>query len=573
MVAIVDSPAPIEVAIGTRKEKDLPIDVRPPSRQLLKRVTTRFTLQQDDWNDYSFRTLYHLYFRHGQEETDVTYIGGVKILRRGQTTGASQLIQEPFGRLGRDWVSVGTSLDYYQRLNELPEARRTAIMNALNDVVAHPELVELFENEDGWQTSLFRDNREWREFLSDARVLYEGNFGSLPDLEASFTYTPTGADEPIEFDFSAPEPLFYSGPYRPLGPSRRRTLLPNRMIVMVGRNGSGKSTLLSRLAHLAFASPQERATKSLRALGRLEPPSIGFMRVITISYSAFDSFVVPGLAAKELSQTTQDLESGEGRFMFCGLRDLVAEARADVSNDEESTADDEDAVPVERRTSTRLKPVEALAREFADLIRRIRREERTALLTSALQPLLGDPSFADLEDQMEWLEGPTKSLTPLFLGWSTGHKIALHVVASLVAHARPRSLILFDEPEAHLHPPLMAALMHSVRIVLTEVNAFCIAATHSPVLLQETLSRHVRRVRRTGSSLEVRLPGLETFGENVGVLTYDAFGLTASSTDYHKVLDLLVRGCDSPDEVDELFEPGLSAQARAYVLSQFARKA
>lgn len=79
-------------------------------------------------------------------------------------------------------------------------------------------------------------------------------------------------------------------------------------------------------------------------------------------------------------------------------------------------------------------------------------------------------------------------------------------------------------------------------------------------------------MRRTGGLLEVRTPELETFGENVGVLTYDAFWLTASSTDYHKVLDLLVRGCDSLEEVEALFQPGLSAQARAYVLSQFARK-
>jgi hypothetical protein len=114
--------------------------------------------------------------------------------------------------------------------------------------------------------------------------------------------------------------------------------------------------------------------------------------------------------------------------------------------------------------------------------------------------------------------------------------------------------------------------MHSVRIVLTEVNALCVVATHSPVLLQETLSRHVRRVRRTGKSLEVTQPALETFGENVGVLTYNTFGLTASSTDFHKVLDLLVQGCESPDEVNALFDPGLSVQARAYVLTQFSRK-
>ncbi len=535
-------------------------------------MDSRFALQQDNWNDYSFRTLYHLHFRHGDDPADVTYVGGVKILRRGQKADGAVLIEKPFNKLSDKWISVGTSLDYYQRMNELPAARRKAIMDALNDAVAHPNLVPLFEDEDGWKTSLFRDNPDWRGFLDDARALFEGNFSALADIEEAFSYTPAGADRPIEFDFSSPEPAGYWGPYRRLGPRRRKTLLPNRIVVLVGRNGSGKSTLLSRLAHVAFASPQERATKRLKALGTLQPVSIGFMRVITISYSAFDSFVVPGLDAKELAQTTEDLATGEGRFVFCGLRDVVAEARGDVERDKEAQPNGDSEGPVERRTTTRLKPVEQLAEEFAALITRIRRQDGIELLEAALEPLLSDPSFAELEDQMARLTKSSRSARSLFLGWSTGHKIALHVVASLVAHARPRSLVLFDEPEAHLHPPLMAALMHSVRIVLTEVNALCVVATHSPVLLQETLSRHVRRVRRTGKALEVRQPELETFGENIGILTYDAFGLTASSTDFHKVLDLLVQGCDSPDEIDALFDPGLSAQARAYVLTQFARK-
>lgn len=204
-------------------------------------MDTRFALQQDDWNDYSFRTLYHLHFRHGDDNTDVTYVGGVKILKKGQGTGGSPLIQKPFNKLSDDWVSVGISLDYYQRLNELPAARRKAIMDALNDAVAHPELVERFEEEDGWETSLFRDNRDWRVFLDDARALYEGNFSALADIGESFSYTPVGAGEPIEFDFSSPEPSSYFGPYRRLGPSRRRTLLPDRIVVLVGRTVRAKA--------------------------------------------------------------------------------------------------------------------------------------------------------------------------------------------------------------------------------------------------------------------------------------------------------------------------------------------
>jgi len=300
------------------------------------------------------------------------------------------------------------------------------------------------------------------------------------------------------------------------------------------------------------------------------------MRVITISYSAFDSFVVPGIATRDIAQTTKDIESGESRFVFCGLRDLAAEGVADLEKAEQSAgteAGDAGELPVERRSSTRLKSVEALAEEFSKILERIKQAENTDLLLSALQPLTAEPSFSELKGQLSDLLSSVESSKPLFLSWSTGHKIVLHVIAQLVASARPRSLVLFDEPEAHLHPPLMAALMHAVRVVLTQVNAFCIVATHSPVLLQETLARHIRIVRRVGNTLEIVSPTLETFGENLGIITYDVFGLTSASTDFHQVLDLLVSGCTSPEEVDELFTPGLSGQARAYVLSRFAAKA
>jgi ABC-type lipoprotein export system ATPase subunit len=539
-------------------------------------MDTLFALQQDDWNDYSFHTLYHLYYRKSDNETDVVSIGPVKILRKRQTDHDPILIHEPFDSLSEDFVSVGNSLEYYQRLNEIPSVDRNAILDALNDAVVHSDLITMFQDEPGWETSVFRDNRDWRPYMVDAQILVEGNFGALPDIEQSFEYTPAGSQETINFDFKAPKPTGYFGPYRSLGPGHKNTLLPERIIVLIGRNGSGKSTLLSRLAHLAFASPPDRATQRLKTLGQLSPSSLGFMRVITISYSAFDSFVVPGIASRDIEQTAKDIGRGESRFVFCGLRDLVAEGHADVEEAEKNFGfgpNTSGELLVERRNSTRLKSVESLAREFADLIARIEQAGSTELLLSALRPLIADPSFAELQGQLPELITSAESREPLFLSWSTGHKIALHVIVQLVASARPRSLVLFDEPEAHLHPPLMAALMHAVRVILTQMNAFCIVATHSPVLLQETLAQHVRIIRRVGGSLEIKTPSLETFGENLGILTYDSFGLTATSTDFHQALDLLVIGCASPEEVDELFTPGLSGQARAYVLSRFAAKA
>lgn len=546
--------------------------IYPTSRSRLRKMETKFGLQGDSWNDYSFRTLYHLYYRPNLEDNKVEYIGGVKILRLGQRKGEPLQISESFSFLEENFCSIGTSLDYYERLNSLPEDDRKYIVKALRDVAAFPELVSIFGDEDGWYQSLFRDNNSWDTYLEEASALFHGNFEELVDVDRELEYFLGSHGSYIDLNFKAILPSDYSGPYRRLGPSNVRTVLPERVIVLIGRNGSGKSTILSRIAHLAFASPAARKARSLKSFGHFEPAGIGFMRVITLSYSAFDNFTVPGQHEKDIEQITLDIERGTGRYIYCGLRDIAGEARSklNLSSDiNPMTVPNADDV-LEKSSITKLKSIEQLADEFSVLITRItNRDDRKELFVEALEPLLADPSFVELKSQIDFLfDG--EYARALFLSWSTGHKIAIHAVASLTANTTQRSLILFDEPEMHLHPPLAAALMHSVRIILHELNAFCIIATHSPVLLQETISQHVRIIQRQGDQISTHIPSSETFGENVGLLTYSTFGLTASATDFHKILDLLVRGCSSINEIDDFFENGLSAQARAYVMAKFA---
>jgi energy-coupling factor transporter ATP-binding protein EcfA2 len=396
----------------------------------------------------------------------------------------------------------------------------------------------------------------------------------LADLSAALSFRPAHWTTPLTLDFDAQLPPFYFGPQRRIGPSGEQVLLPRRVIVLIGRNGSGKSTLLARIARVAFASPSDRVMPEIQAIGAFDPVSIGFPRVIAISYSAFDNFIVPGLYESERRQIATDVEKGGGRYVYAGLRDIVREVRDDLdaASQQPSAPDVRRVLQVkDRRATTHLKSLVQLAAEFARLVQQITDNSDEALFEAALQPLLSDPSFADIEgqDRVTLLGHDPRGA---FLGWSTGHKIALHVVASLVAHATRRSLVLFDEPEMHLHPPLIAALMHAVRLVLEEKNAFAIVATHSPVVLQETLARHVRVIRRIGDAFSVLAPNLETFGENVGVLTYDTFGLTAAATDFHHVLDLLIQGFDNLEEINQLFSPRLSGQALAYVMAGLARK-
>lgn len=546
------------------------ISIIPPNRRHVSSLATTFALQQDNWNDYGFNTLYHLHYQGKDTRDGPLLVGGVKILRRGQTAANGIQILAPFDTLDPHFCSVGSSLDYYQRLNEIDRKDRDAILSALRDVVAHPNLQAEFETEEGWSTSLFRDNPAPQDFLTDAAAIYSNNFAMLQDLSLSIRFTAPNWQTPLVLQFDLPNDF---GPWFFPSIGGKEGQLPRRVIAIVGRNGSGKSTLLARLARVAFASPSDRLLPEMQLVGSFDPPTIGFIKIIAISYSAFDNFIVPGLYESELRQIADDMERGNGRYIYCGLRDIVAEVRDDLTASQQKVDSSPHAVLTgnDRRRTTRLKTLDQLSDEFGRLMQRIATSGDEPLLASALQALFADPSFADIEsrERIDLLGSDPKQT---FLNWSTGHKIALHVIASLVAHATRKSLVLFDEPEMHLHPSLTAALMHAVRLVLEERNAVAVLATHSPVVLQETLARHVRIVRRTGSTFEISTPELETFGENVGILTYDAFGLTASATDFHVVLDRLIRQSSTIEEIDKVFTPGLSSQARAYVMAGLARK-
>ena len=539
------------------------ISVFPPQRHGVPSFDTEFALKQDNWNDYDFYTLYHLYRRPADSKYGSSLIGPVKILKRGQKEFDQTQITQDFTALDSEFCSVGTSLDYYQRLSQIPPDDQEMILLALRDVVFEPELQAEFQNERGWAISLFRDNPDFDEFLTDAHATLTSDFSKLAEINKPIYFMPANWSMPLELQFEAPEPPSTFPPVQ-------MSLLPRRINVVIGRNGTGKSTLLSRMARVAFAAPSDRSRQELENIGVFKPKTIGFIKIIAISYSPFDNFIVPGLHEAERLQISQDLETGTGRYVYVGIRDIAAEAR--VSIEKRDRHDDTGSlVASDRHNATRLKSIDQLTEEFEHLIDRITQNDDIQLFVDSLKPLLADASFSDIQD-VEPMKLADSYLPSAFRNWSTGHKIALHIIASLVAHITRRSLVLFDEPEMHLHPPLIASLMRSFRNVLEKKNAFAVVATHSPVILQETLARHVHIIRRVGSDFQITKPLRETFGENVGVLTYDTFGLTANTTDFHRTLDRLVQVCANIDEINELFQDSLSGQALSYVMARFDQK-
>ena len=123
-----------------------------------------------------------------------------------------------------------------------------------------------------------------------------------------------------------------------------------------------------------------------------------------------------------------------------------------------------------------------------------------------------------------------------FASLSSGHKIVLLTMTKMVELVSDRSLVLIDEPETHLHPPLLGSFVRALSELLIARNGVAILATHSPVVLQEVPANCVSIISRSGDRIKVARPDIETFAENVGTLTRKVFGLEVTKSGFYRLL-------------------------------------
>lgn len=195
-------------------------------------------------------------------------------------------------------------------------------------------------------------------------------------------------------------------------------------------------------------------------------------------------------------------------------------------------------------------------------------------MEKALEMLEADPNFkeaeiasiADIENEDEF----ESTSSNVFSKLSSGHKIVLLTITRLVETIEERSLVLIDEPEAHLHPPLLSAFIRVLSELLIDINGVAIIATHSPVILQEVPKSCVWKLRRTGIEAIAERPETESFGENVGALTREVFGLEVTNSGFYKLLKDVVKNEKNYNAVLNYFNGQLGMEARSIVMALIA---
>jgi predicted ATPase len=517
-------------------------------------------LIRDNWNDwFEFRTLFDLVVF---DTNGTRYeVGQVKIgefgMAAGEDSSTPTNIPDAFNELDEQFFSLGQDENYYETLYKIGSPISDRIINGLRDAAVDRALFEKARHEPVMERSLLRHVREEtvRRFGRLAR-------GDAQLTAFHFSYKLSGKRTPASTRTLTFEVIPDSLP-------------PTNIHVLIGRNGVGKTRCLNSMARCLVEGGSTAAEVGVFKSLDGDDPDIPFANLVSVSFSAFDPFGPLSASNKETRKTRysyiglgKDLNSSsEGR------RQLEAKAARASSRRQRQTRDS--MQPHEDPTLP--KTVSEFTDEFAASVIKCRSIARIARWRRALEMLEADPLFkgeevVDLssnDDDSEIEEQAKKIYGKL----SSGHKIVLLTLTRLVEYVDERTLVLLDEPEAHLHPPLLAAFVRSVSHLLMQRNGVAIIATHSPVVLQEAPKSCVWILHRSGMHVRADRPEIETFGENVGVLTREVFGLEVTHSGFHRILDdVIAEAGQSYEAVLKKFQHQLGAEARAIVQGLIATR-
>jgi hypothetical protein len=480
-------------------------------------------LKRDSWNDYGFETSFEV--RVYWPSRKPLELGIVKILHSGQAGGATPLSKQ-FVRLSEDYCSLGQDIAYYEMLHKLGPWARTYLL-ALRDVVGSPIILQSFETHKGFQNSLLRSSGA-EIALSDAPNLFTPVHADAQSQESdclAFALETTVGGNTFEFSVG-------------LGLNE----LAERCAVVIGYNAAGKTKLLGNIGMIASRKPDDPDDLRIRRhFGQFLGKAPKLSGVLAVSYSAFDTFEIPRSESQSDSDNRSEKEAqGQRGYVYCGLRKPNNES-------------------LEFKTATEIRT------EFLQALERCKSRGLRDRFLQCMGILGGEPSFQEYSAISTLMQKGEEKCAAFYDSLSTGHKLVLKVVTQLVAYLQKSSLVLFDEPETHLHPSLVAALMKCLRLLLKQTSSFAIIATHSPVVIQETPSRNAYVLRRNGRNTTSERVPIETFGENIGLLTSEVFDLDASQSDYRHILQSLADR--DLKEIDSLFVKPLGLQARSFIRS------
>lgn len=497
----------------------------------------RVLLTLDNWNDFHYKTSFHLTYLDSNRNH--INIGNVRIGFKGQDIDqpTCDSLPKEFTSLDeKSFFSLGCEVDYYTNLSKINSDDKNTILNTLNDIVNNPLLIRDLELEDVFIKSLLRGSS-----VATIRGQYDRALKGLDPLSSfKFTFLRTTTEDMggLKLTFS----------------TKAHADLSSNVHAIIGSNGTGKTTILKDFIKAEVESEESNVTviKDLDSISNNNTPY--FSSIVFASFSIFDNypeFKSGGINCPDyhfigLSQHTHnDLNEYSSSEICKGLIECFAQ---------------------KTRSQHWLEAIDDLLLDFktTKLVKGLYDDYKK--IYSAIERAHSKVDHHKLKKRL------TKKIQPLISGLSSGHSVSLLLITQLVAHVDERTLVLLDEPESHLHPPLISSLTKAISSLLWKRNGIAIFSTHSPVILQDIPRSCVWKLYRVGNFIEADRPKIDTFGSNIGELTHEIFGLEVKKSGYYAKIVKDVESGLSYDEVIAKYENQLGAEGRTLLATLISER-
>lgn len=498
-----------------------------------------YYLEEDNWDDYGFKTTFTLY-RIGKQR-EKTLIGSVKIGTIGLKEDSDHVtLPKQFDQLEDTYFSLGQNETYYRNINNT-QSKKNTILGALNDVIFN-DRIEQVKRESAYSTSLRR--------TIDDRIITR--FKSIVD--DSYNYT--------EFDFKYVfniEGLNHNSystkeiEYK----TEHRSTPPTRIHALIGENGSGKTRLMNDICKEYCKYIIDHRSDKL--IFHKESYNSSLTGITYMTFSPLDSLPLD-------NETFSAIEKYENENQSPVSIEILALNKLEKKKHVTSISEYGKLIDSVFTNIPSLKDfvttmfhllyiLEESGCRFSNMLNSGDfKKYYTDEMNLSEDSLYNEPPFTinipNTEDDITDLGNSINisqlkdNLKEYYEAMSSGQKATVLLIAQICYSIHDNYLVLLDEPENYMHPPLLSAAIQSLSSLLARHQSMAIIATHSPIVLQEIPKKCVTVYKNYEGLRRAQRPRIETYGENLGSIISEVYGYDTYKSGFYQMLRDLMRQTD-----------------------------
>lgn len=471
------------------------------------------TPSSNDWNDFGNRILATIRVRFARGQIDFTTEALVGFLDPASSGSFGTkplrdlLASQPVAVAEEVPLRFFTMLPSMELYREIVGAlgvaeARLALLSA-HDVVAAQE----FEKSTPWladaekssvfSMSFLRTSERYYAYKNAGSILHGLQFEELGKLSQSLRvkFALEGRDDPYDLTFEFDH----------------ASELPKRIAVVIGKNGVGKSQTLSHVAEAAVRgnSSDLPETSTMLTDGEGNRPLISRLLAFAPTNEAESVFPTPLRKRSPIWYRRFSMNRSRRAKNGEYVSDLILQVARSSNAIRDRSRWEIFCEALQALTSPETLRLPTMEGRYTSLLELKQANEQSVL-----------ERYASLDLKREPLRSMGEASYPL----SSGEISFVKFAAQLCLHIENGSLILLDEPETHLHPNFISRFVLLLDTVLEQTGSSAIIATHSAYFVREVFKDQVMVLRLEDGEPVVDRPFMQTFGADVGAISYFVFG-------------------------------------------------